>query len=243
MHLLVRMRQVRRNIAQNGLRPTLYKVYFYIYGYLYDLSSGGLDTTSPATEETLAEDGTPRGDRTAAFPCHPAVLRHALRSLNVSKADVFLDIGCGKGRALTVAARFPFRRLVGVDLMRTHIDVTQRNLEKLGRSEAELIHADALTVSYPDDVSICFLFKPFPERVILDCLQRLDGHARAIILMGTSGLEEISGYRLHARYSHRPTARFDYLIFEREREPARQGTGSAVSPGSVSPAGAVEIRQ
>lgn len=216
MRLATRVRQFQGNLAENGLGPTLYKVYFYLYGYAFDYGSGGLDTTSPATSDTLADDGRPKGDRTAAFPCHPRILRQSLQKLDITPADVFMDIGCGKGRALAVAAGFPFKRLVGVDLIGRHIEVTRSNLQRMGVFEAQLIEGNALTLPFPDDVSVCFLFKPFPEEVILDCIRRLnDSSLRAIIVMG-SDLEAVEGYRVVRRYVHRPSTRFSYLLLERD---------------------------
>lgn len=220
MRLSIRLRQVQHNLAENGPLTTLYKVYFYIYGHLYDRLAGGLNTTSPETVETLAEDGRPLGDRSAAFPCHPRVLRHALMKLKITPQDVFMDIGCGKGRALVEAHRFSFGRLVGVDMISSHISITRGNLQKLG-VDPELILGDARTVTFPEDASICFLFKPFPEEVIQECVQRLGSNVRAVILMGTSDLKEIAGYRLTRDYTHRPCSRFNYCIFERESVPQR----------------------
>lgn len=216
MHVLARARQIQRNLSADGLRATLYKSYYYGLGYVFDAFHERIDTTSPATQETLTEDGTPRGDRTAAFPCHPGVLRRALDALAVSANDVFLDIGCGKGRALVVARRYPFQRIIGVDLIPSHIRVCRRNLERLGSRNHQLILGDALKIDYPSDVTVCFLFKPFPEPVILACLARLLPRPRAVILMGSDALKHLPGYRLQETYRHGPSDRFDYLLFTRE---------------------------
>lgn len=218
MHVLARARQIQRNLSADGLRATLYKSYYYGLGYAFDVVHKRIDTTSPATRETQTETGTPRGDRTAAFPCHPGVLRRALDALAVSPSDVFLDIGCGKGRALVVARDYPFQRIIGVDLMPSHIRICRRNLERLNNRNHQLILDDALKIDYPTDVTICFLFKPFPEPVILACLARLLPRPRAVILMGSDALKHLPGYRLQKTYRHGPSERFDYLLFTRESE-------------------------
>src|SRR6185312_2458247 len=44
-------------------------------------------------------------------------LRRALKLLRVSSCDVFLDIGCGLGRAIVYAAHFYSpRRVIGIDI-------------------------------------------------------------------------------------------------------------------------------
>lgn len=43
-------------------------------------------------------------------------LRRAMRPGEVRGADVFLDLGSGKGRVVLAAARFRFRRVIGNEL-------------------------------------------------------------------------------------------------------------------------------
>jgi SAM-dependent methyltransferase len=47
----------------------------------------------------------------------PSTLGPALAALPIKHEEfTFVDIGCGKGRALFIAAEFPFRRIVGAEL-------------------------------------------------------------------------------------------------------------------------------
>ncbi len=46
----------------------------------------------------------------------PSIMRRALSALGPVERYDFLDLGCGKGRALIVAAEFPFRAITGVEL-------------------------------------------------------------------------------------------------------------------------------
>jgi cyclopropane fatty-acyl-phospholipid synthase-like methyltransferase len=43
-------------------------------------------------------------------------LRGVLRPTEVLPGEVFLDLGSGKGRMVLSAARFPVRRIIGVEL-------------------------------------------------------------------------------------------------------------------------------
>ena len=43
----------------------------------------------------------------------------------------FIDFGCGKGRALIVASKFGFQKLVGIELSQHAMDVCRKNLKKL----------------------------------------------------------------------------------------------------------------
>jgi hypothetical protein len=80
----------------------------------------------------------------------------------------FIDLGSGKGRTLLMASDYPFRRIVGVELLPAlHVIA----LENLSRYHAEsqkcftlqAICSDAVEFVFPDEPVVLFLFNPFPE--------------------------------------------------------------------------------
>ena len=59
----------------------------------------------------------------------PSTFREALKRLPIRHEDfTFIDIGCGKGRALLVAAEFPFRSLIGVEITVEMSEVSRANV-------------------------------------------------------------------------------------------------------------------
>jgi SAM-dependent methyltransferase len=100
---------------------------------------------------------------------------------------VFIDLGSGKGRTLLMASDYPFRRIVGVELLPSLHQVAQQNLRQY-KSEAqkcfaiETICADATDFPFPDDPLVIYLFNPFPEsgmrRVFANLKQSLRAHPR-----------------------------------------------------------------
>src|SRR5919112_3307195 len=59
------------------------------------------------------------------------VLPRALRVRDVRPMDVFVEYGCGKGRVVYQAAqRYPFRRVIGVDIAPELTDVARINIER-----------------------------------------------------------------------------------------------------------------
>jgi SAM-dependent methyltransferase len=99
------------------------------------------------------------------------VLRHVSRTAN----DTFLDIGCGAGRVVCGAARFGFRRVVGVDIDPRMTALARRNAARLRgrRCEIEIVQADATTFRIPDDVTIVFLYNPVRGEPLSATLHRL----------------------------------------------------------------------
>jgi SAM-dependent methyltransferase len=80
----------------------------------------------------------------------------------------FLDLGSGKGRTLLMASDYPFRRIVGVELLPSLHGIAKENMKQY-KSEAqkcfalETICADATAICLPDGPLVIYLFNPLPE--------------------------------------------------------------------------------
>lgn len=122
-------------------------------------------------------------------PTEPAVFHEMLQSLrhsaNLDYADfIFVDLGSGKGRTLMMASDYPFRRIIGVELLPALNQVAAENLalyqsESKKCNDIESLCADATTFRLPAAPLVIYLFNPFPElplrRVlanVAECLKR-----------------------------------------------------------------------
>ena len=86
----------------------------------------------------------------------------------------FIDLGCGKGKPLLIAARKPFRRIIGVDVDPSCLAIAKRNLEICRLSaRVELVAADATEFDLPPGPLLIYLYNPFPGHVLRIVLQRL----------------------------------------------------------------------
>jgi SAM-dependent methyltransferase len=98
-------------------------------------------------------------------------LRRLLRRLDLPTDGVFVDIGCGKGRVLMVAAGCGFTRLVGVEYSRELCEIARDNLSQFRRKtglrfDAEVVEADAVDYDIPPDANVFFMFNPFYSEVL-----------------------------------------------------------------------------
>lgn len=127
----------------------------------------------------------PRGD--ARFvgalpyqPVPPARFRRIIRSLEIRPRDfTFIDIGCGRGRALMLAAEFPFKRIIGVELSETLAHTARENLAAFtSRREdgppMEVVTCDAASYAFPSDPSVVFFFNPFLEETMKAVVDNLE---------------------------------------------------------------------
>lgn len=91
----------------------------------------------------------------------------------------FIDLGSGKGRTLLMAADYPFRRILGVELLPSLNAIAQQNLENY-HSESqkcfaiESTCADASTFALPREALVIYLFNPFPESGLRRALANLE---------------------------------------------------------------------
>ncbi len=86
----------------------------------------------------------------------------------------FIDLGCGKGKPLLIAAGYPFRRVIGVDISEPCLTITRQNLAKSGRDHrVELVVADVLEYELPAGPLLIYLFNPFPAPVVEHVVSRL----------------------------------------------------------------------
>jgi SAM-dependent methyltransferase len=116
-------------------------------------------------------------DRCGYQPSPWTTLARLLRPAEVSPSDVFVDFGCGKGRMVYLAARYPFRRVVGVELRADMAELARKNLaphvHRLACRDIDIVTSDARSFPIPDDLSLAYLFNPFPEPVFCEVLGRL----------------------------------------------------------------------
>lgn len=104
----------------------------------------------------------------------------------------FIDLGSGKGRVLLMASDYPFRRIIGVELVPALHQIAQQNLAKY-HSESqrcftlESICGDAAEFHFPAEPIVLYLFNPFPEsglrQVLANLEQSLRDHPRAVYVL------------------------------------------------------------
>jgi len=132
--------------------------------------SYGISTTGADKLEKLKKQGIDISHATMYMPVSYQLLEEALVLVPESNRKHFFDIGCGKGRAMCVAAHFGFAKVSGIDFSKKFCNTALQNLyavkEKLPSITFSVTEADAINTPIPDDVDCIFLFNPFDETVM-----------------------------------------------------------------------------
>ena len=130
-----------------------------------------------STEVGLEELGLAAEHRSGYKPSGWLSLRRVLRRREVRPTDVFLDLGSGMGRVVIQAARYPFRRVLGVELSpqlhRIAVDNVRRSVPGHRLGDVELVNCDVLDYAVPDDVTVAYFANPFTGRIFAAALDNL----------------------------------------------------------------------
>ena len=109
-------------------------------------------------------------------PTDPGIFREMMAHVSADLGEyTFIDLGSGKGRALLLAAEYPFRRIVGLELLPELHAIAQENVRKSeSRSRFELLCGDARQFPFPAGASFLYLFDPFPPEILTEVLAALE---------------------------------------------------------------------
>jgi SAM-dependent methyltransferase len=120
-------------------------------------------------------------------PTEPEAFHEMLQTLpaHLNLHDfTFIDLGSGKGRALLMASDYPFRLIVGVELLPALQHIARQNLAQYQSPSQkcfalESVCADATNYTFHNTPLLIYLFNPFPEAVLRRVLQNLSESLRS----------------------------------------------------------------
>ncbi len=122
----------------------------------------------------------------------PSVFREAFRRWRETlpavsgrvEAYTFVDVGAGKGRALLLAAEFPFRKVIGVELSEELSRIAQQNVARWTRvaqpkAKIRAVQGDAAKFRWPRTPLLVYLYNPFACSLVALMAERLAAVAAA----------------------------------------------------------------
>ena len=114
----------------------------------------------------------------------PALFHEMLGTVNLDLAGfTFIDLGSGKGRTLLMASDYPFRRIIGVEVLPALHRIAEQNIRDY-KSESQKcfdvvsICADARSFTFPREPILLYLFNPLPEAGLAQTIHNLEDSLR-----------------------------------------------------------------
>jgi len=158
--------KIVRMIKSRGICKTLGEAGQYLSELCYDLYYDnvlGISTLRNVSARNLKYDDPSCHKYTATdYKSFRKVMQHIKIRAN---KDVFLDYGSGMGRVLIMAANYPFRKVISVELSpklnRTALSNIQNIRKKLKCKDIEVVQADASAYCLPPEVTVIYFYAPF----------------------------------------------------------------------------------
>jgi SAM-dependent methyltransferase len=127
----------------------------------------GVDTGGLIAQSELDEAGPNQIHAVGYGASDPGSFMKALDGLALDfRQFVFIDFGSGKGRAILMAAEFPFKRIVGIEFSKGLHDIAQANIARSRHGDApgaavESLWMDAADYVLPPENLVCYFCNPF----------------------------------------------------------------------------------
>ncbi|RYZ07100.1 MAG: class I SAM-dependent methyltransferase [Myxococcales bacterium] len=234
---IAKLKSFRYSASSAGWRRTLMDVASHALAYRPDRDHSfdqrfGTDTEGKVEPAALGIEDEGRREQAILYLPSPApVTRWMLEHVGVSHRDfTFVDLGCGKGRVVLMAAQYPFQRVVGVDISPTLTAVARSNVARFPArarrcDSVEICNADVTTFDLPSTNLLLHLYHPFDGEVTSAVLARLESSLRqtprrvvvAYLLYsgGARGARRVRSLSLlkETRYEHSLLGQYDWLFF------------------------------
>jgi SAM-dependent methyltransferase len=138
------------------------------------------DAIGPSLEYATHYEPTPVAQANALLDASPLAPERA----------TFVDLGAGMGRVVLLAARRPFRAVIGVEISPALVEIARENLttvrdpQRVAR-DVKIVGADALSYALPRGDLVIFLYNPFRAPILADVLTNLRAAAegRDVVLL------------------------------------------------------------
>ncbi len=94
------------------------------------------------------------------------VLNRIFESIDFSVPHSFMDMGCGKGYVMTLATKYPFVNVGGVEYTPELCDICRKNLGILKLDQVKIFNCDAKEFDGYGDYDIFYFCNPFDETIL-----------------------------------------------------------------------------
>jgi SAM-dependent methyltransferase len=152
----------------------------------------GIHTTGKDELKSLERKGIDISHATLYMPSSYNVLEKLMKEIiKYPSNKSFLDIGCGKGRVMVVAAEYGFTRIIGIDFSKEFCEYAKQ-VTRTYRARHPQVHfsvklADASYYTIDPDTTTIFLFNPFDEvitaHVVDNIIRSQQDHPRTIRIL------------------------------------------------------------
>jgi SAM-dependent methyltransferase len=138
----------------------------------------GIQTTGADELGSLEDKGIDIRHATIYMPVSYDVIEDIFTKYDPSRSKHFIDIGCGKGRAMCVAANLGAGKVTGIDFSKDFCEQSKLNLfatqQRFPQLQYKVWNNDAFYFEIPEDADCIFMFNPFDEVIMSGVIENID---------------------------------------------------------------------
>ncbi len=157
-----------------------------------------IDTTGADSLKSLEKKGIDITHATIYMPVSYDLLEEFFEEIKINSFNHFFDIGCGKARAMCVAAVYGINKISGIELSKELYTAAKNNIavckQKYLTTEFNIYNNDAFYFDIDDDVDCIFMFNPFDETIMSGVMENietsLDSNPRVMTIIYINPMEK-----------------------------------------------------
>ncbi|OQA68540.1 MAG: hypothetical protein B6D44_12605 [Ignavibacteriales bacterium UTCHB2] len=185
------LKRTYNSIREKGLSRTYQSVISVIEDFYFELKYG-ISTSKIVRREDLDISEKSKQHSEEYKPTRIRHFRLLIKSLDLPKDSVFVDMGSGKGRVLLMASLNNFKRVTGVEISSQLCEIARENKAKFEKALGKqlpinIVNIDVLEYNVQNDENVFYFYNPFDnyimERIIERIKQSLIDNPRKIWLI------------------------------------------------------------
>jgi predicted RNA methylase len=171
------LKQLIAKVRRRGIAGSMDRAVSMFQERLFDLRYG-TDTVVCAELRTLTIDSPNVAEGVEYSPMHLRPVRRLMAALRLPRDGTFVDVGCGKGRLLLLAASYGFERVVGLEFAKELCSIARNNVaryrKKTGiQSDIRIVEGDAVDYEIGDNDCVFFMNNPFGAALVEKFMQNI----------------------------------------------------------------------
>ena len=153
---------------------------------LYDLINR-TDTKNRISMDAYPEDLKDRSGAEIYQPSFTSEIKQSIcylsNYIDNYRDYIFIDLGCGKGKACFIAESYDFANSIGIELNGDIVSLAEKN-RKILKSSVKFIEDSVLSYSYPDSRIVFYAFNPFTDEIMAPLLERIASCKECFFIYG-----------------------------------------------------------
>lgn len=172
---------IRRSYKRGLFVSITMLLYYFIYSFRniwFDLKYG-TDTRQSIEINKLGIDIETQRRSVRYQVTDTLKLIKVLKKIRIPGSGVFVDLGCGKGKALLIASEVGFKKARGIEVSPGLSKIALKNCSTYKEkcrtnTEFEIFNLDALNYIPQDDEEVFYMFNPFNSNVLIKVLNSIN---------------------------------------------------------------------